>query len=375
VVAVVLTVALVAAVLFLARPDAPGPVDSPQPSTTEVVGSLFDQSRESSEVWLCPVHKDEQAVGPQVCPICQRDMVKRFLVSSYTCSMHTHIDQEEPGSCPICHMALVRVARELEWYCPDNPRQASSEPGVCSGSGTPLVARTIPLVHGDHNPRHGGQLFMAPTQTLAHHEYHHIEGVLMQEGEFRLYLYDDFTAPMGAGSFPYAARVGEQPLAAEPSETYLTTSLEPADSYPVEVVLHVAFPGNEGKESIFNFVFSENMGVELAELRVFKIPDGGEAIYREIVRRDEYLRDFMSRGAWTDLHVPALQAKDLTLALIETEGNRFAVSGKKLVQAAWLLDIFGDQGNREEVESVYARFESALRDIGQALGEESTHAP
>ena len=48
--------------------------------------------RESFEVWLCPIHRDEQATGPETCPVCDREMVQRLLVPSYSCPMHQHID-------------------------------------------------------------------------------------------------------------------------------------------------------------------------------------------------------------------------------------------------------------------------------------------
>ncbi|HXV61950.1 MAG TPA: hypothetical protein VEK15_14730, partial [Vicinamibacteria bacterium] len=118
----------------------------------------------------------------------------------------------------------------------------------------------------------------------------------------------------------------------------------------------------------FDFFFTEDMGGQAAELREFEIPEDGESIYREILKRDGFLKEFMSRGAWQDIHIPALQAKDLALALIEREGHRYSVAGKKIVKAAWLLDIFGDEGNRERVESAYLLFEAALGDL------ESAHA-
>ena len=35
---------------------------------------------ESFEVWLCPVHRDEQSVEPAMCPLGDREMVKRILI-------------------------------------------------------------------------------------------------------------------------------------------------------------------------------------------------------------------------------------------------------------------------------------------------------
>jgi hypothetical protein len=220
---------------------------------------MGEEARESFEVWICPEHTDEQAAGPADCPICRRDMVRRFLVSSYSCPMHPDIDREEPGACPICSMDLRAVTRELQWYCPDHPTEVSSVPGgLCSASGKPMAVRSIPMAHGDHNPRHGGILFMAPDGL------YHLEGVLSHEGEFRLYFYDERTEPIEANGFP--ARIGSHHLEPTEHNAYLTATLDPPEDYPAEVVLHVRFPRTED-ESRFDFLFVENMGDGVTQIR------------------------------------------------------------------------------------------------------------
>jgi Heavy metal binding domain len=221
-------------------------------SSCTPAASVGEESRETFEVWLCPEHTDEQASVPGPCPICQRDMVKRLLVRSYSCPMHPQIDAEEPGACPICSMDLVATTRELQWYCPDDPTQISSLPGeTCSVSGEPMAVRSVPRAHGDHNPRHGGILFMTPDG------YHHLEGLLSPDGEFRLYFYNDLTEPVDASIF--AARIGDQLLEPAEDNAYLAASLPPPKAYPVEIVLHVRFARME-EESRFDFLFPENLG-------------------------------------------------------------------------------------------------------------------
>lgn len=155
---------------------------------------------ETFEVWLCPVHRDEQSVGPGECPVEGRDLVKRILVSSYSCPMHQHIDEDHEGKCPICSMNLAPMTRELQWFCPDNPEILSAEPGECP-DGSSMHIRSIAMAHGDHNPKHGGVLFMAPNG------YNHLEGTLDVDGNFRLYLYNDFTKPIDAT--PFEVRVDD----------------------------------------------------------------------------------------------------------------------------------------------------------------------
>lgn len=105
------------------------------------------------------------------------------------------------------------------------------------------------MAHGDHNARHGGIFFMAPDG------HYHLEGVLLPEGEFRVYFYDDLTQPMDADAF--AARIDDQPLEPTEDAAYLRASFEPLDDYPVEVRLRVRFPSSE-EEGGFDFVFVEN---------------------------------------------------------------------------------------------------------------------
>jgi len=48
--------------------------------------------------------------------------------------------------------------------------------------------------HKDHDPKHGGQLFMSPNN------YNHLEGVLVSMKEFRVYNYDDYTQLIDASN-------------------------------------------------------------------------------------------------------------------------------------------------------------------------------
>ena len=149
-------------------------------------------------------------------------------------------------------MNLVATTRLLQWYCPDNPNEVSRVPGgICTDSGEPMALRSIPLAHGDHNPRHGGIVFMVPDG------HYHLEGVLLPAGEFRLYFYDEFTQPLEADAF--AARIGTRTLEPSEGDAYLKTSFDPPSTYPVEVALHVRIPGAD-EEGRFDFLFVENMG-------------------------------------------------------------------------------------------------------------------
>jgi hypothetical protein len=265
--------------------------------------------------------------------------------------MHPAIDEAREGTCSICGMKLVRLTREAQWFCPERPDVVSSTAGVCPGGG-PMEMRTVAMAHGDHNPRHGGILFMAPNG------FHHLEGALGADSEFRVYLYDDFTRAIPAAGFE--ARAGDEPMGVSSDGSFLAAKLVPSGD-PVEVVLHLKFPGGT-EEARFDFIFPRETEARLA-LPEFVIPESADDVYREILRRDERIRDLIQKGAWPDLYIPALEAKDLVLALIRTEGERIERPAKKLVRAAWLLDAHGDRGNRLEVEAAFRLFEEAIREL------------
>lgn len=319
-------------------------------------------ARESYSVYLCPVHRDQQATGPGRCPVCNRELVLRVLVPSYSCPMHPQIDEQHEGRCPICKMTLVRTTRELQWYCPGHPDVVSSAAGSCP-DGTPMSLRSIPMAHGDHNPRHGGILFMAPNG------YNHLEGTLGDDGTFRLYLYDDFTRPIDPRRF--RGTIDDRPLTLSEDGSTLTSAVpRPRNSSdPTELVLELRFPGDD-KDTRFDFVFGQPAAASAdaspppkIALPEFRIPETADEIYAEILRRDDRLQELIKKGRWPDLYIPALEAKDLVLALSKTEGERVAIPAKKLVRAAWLLDTYGDLGNRLQVESAYRLFDEAIRQL------------
>jgi predicted RNA-binding Zn-ribbon protein involved in translation (DUF1610 family) len=319
-----------------------------------VLAPAQEIERESYGVYLCPIHRDEQATGPRACTVCGRDLAHRILAPSFSCPMHQSVDEESAGSCPICGMSLVPTTRELQWFCPGPPEILASEPGTCP-DGAPMEMRSLPMAHGDHNPKHGGILFMAPNG------YHHIEGTLEEDGTFRLYLYDDFTKPIDPKGFD--ARI--EGAALVDGGGFLQASLPTPLPTPAEVVLHVRFPGSDGNEARFDFIFATESAPSLA-LPEFRIPETEEEIRAAIHERNERVLELIRRGSWPDLYIPALEAKDLVLALSAKAGPRVALPAKKLVRAAWLLDFHGDAGNRLEVETAYRLFEESIRELEEA---------
>ena len=196
-------------------------------------------------------------------------------------------------------------------------------------------------------------------------------------GVSRLYIYNDFTRPIDPS--PFEARVDAGATLELSEEGDFLVASVPAPSSPQsEVVLHVRFPEDDGGERRFDFIFPDSMLVDeegrrsadatsdanaaaVADaLPEFLIPEEPLAIVEEILERDERIRELIGKGLWPDLYIPALEAKDLVLALRKRDPERSRVAAKGLIRAAWLLDVYGDMGNRLEVERSYELFRKAI---------------
>jgi len=86
--------------------------------------------------------------------------------------------------------------------------------------------------------------------------------------------------------------------------------------------------------------------------------------------RTDQIRTLIDRGMFADVYVPAFHAKDLALALAERgkalppDRRRVADPAiSKLVRSAYLLDAFGDLGNKQQISAAFAEFAAASKDI------------
>ena len=139
------------------------------------------------------------------------------------------------------------------------------EPGTCA-DGSPRIGRRTLRAHGNHNPQHGGQFFMAPDN------WHHLEGVHPSARVFRLYVYDDYGRPLAAAKVKddpgarrhqgnvrsrdaeddRAQRVSAEAVA-QPSAISKRASI-PA-TLPAEMTAKVKFGGDQ-PEHRFDFTFA-----------------------------------------------------------------------------------------------------------------------
>jgi hypothetical protein len=209
-------------------------------------------------VYICPMVQDSDVAmeKPGKCPKCGMVLVPARIKQGFTCTNHEAILQEKEGTCPIDKRELVSVAVSVYWSCADVPTERFMEPGKCA-DGKPRARRLDKRPHADHNPRHGGTLYMADTG------WHHVEGTNPSAGLFRVYFYDELTKPMPVKGFSARALVTDanrailEDVAMKPGS--IANTLEASlknRTFPLNVELRVVFkPGD--KERPFNFAFTE----------------------------------------------------------------------------------------------------------------------
>jgi hypothetical protein len=121
--------------------------------------------------------------------------------------------------------------------------------------------RTPAKAHEDHNPKHGGTFFMAMDNR------HHLEGLLVVPGVFRLYIYDSHTKPVslaelkkasGTVQWGDAADAPQSTLAVAKNGEYLEATPPKTLKLPVELTLRMRLPGEspKAKPELFTFPFS-----------------------------------------------------------------------------------------------------------------------
>ena len=368
----------------------------------------------------CPMHPDVLESRPGSCPICKMSLVPVRLDTSWMCPIHTMEMSEKPGTCRICGRPLVEARVAVTWTCQSQPGVDRLEPGTCP-DGTPTIQRRTLRPHGNHNPQHGGQFFMAADN------WHHVEGTYPRAGLFRLYVYDDYARPLAAADLK---RVTARVVTSERYDARTRTStdvtkfdLRPArgGGYLEARVNGVSFPAAmtakvkikpDSPEYRFDFTFAavtKEPGATTARSSRASAPNRPAPTVRAtspsavptdaatppalsgpvatpipgtipeilalIKTRDGEIRDLIRQGNFAAVWVPAFQAKDLAIALEPHIGHLAPAARdaaepalQRLVRFAWLLDSFGDLGNRQQVEGADAAFAGAAADVSKAFG-------
>jgi hypothetical protein len=290
------------------------------------------------------------------------------------------------------------------------------DPGACP-DGSARIKGFERRSHGDHNPRHGGQLFMADDN------WHHLEGTFVQPNIFRVYFYDDFTRPLAATGFSatvaktdtYGRDIGAA-VSAKPGRMKDRNTLEvsvPNTTVPVSFAVHVKFKPDD-KERVFDFTFSDyskevapklpppatppaqpaqpaQPASNTAEASVPSYPysGGGNPVARdealpsatpellaELAKNTQSVKTLLDKGDLAGLWYPAIAAKDIALALEENhikelpeiQQIQLMSAVRRLTLAAWQIDAAGDLGNKEKVMPLYRDFSAASADIQMIYG-------
>jgi len=365
--------------------------------------------------YTCPMHPEIVEDKKGSCPICRMDLVGIRLDSVWTCATRPlAVIESRPGRCPIDGTPLVQVTAAVSWTCPGSD-QESLTPGTCA-DGSAMQKKYAPRAHGNHNPQHGGQFFMAADN------WHHLEGTYLPSGVFRLHLYDDFTKPLPVAdlramtanvvvkdsrtgtekSIPLTrtgrylqATIGKLPLPAsmfahvqfkpdgphnrfdftfdsyskEPPAAPRVTSAAPAPAAAPPAPLTAAAPATGMPPSTAEL----SSGVDPA-LVPLPIPETVPEMLAQLRTRTDQIRSFIDKGSFASIYVPAFQAKDLALALDSHKNELPAEKRKvaepaiaKLVRSAYMLDAFGDLGNKQQISDAYAIFLAATKAIQSAF--------
>ncbi len=252
--------------------------------------------------------------------------------------------------------------------------------------------------HMDHSAQYGGTVFMAPDG------FHHIEGVYQERGLFRLYATDNYRDPVDVSTWTGRA-VTEEEYNEETDEFVEVAAIDlrpgangayleariPDDGGSTEVIAKVIFQEDFPAER-FDFIFADVSSVAdagstpagassdapepvpLSQRILPDIPDTPADIAAEIALRDQQIQDMIGRGAFTEIFIPALQAKELALALQQrasnlsaAASNQIRIAVRHLVRAAYLLDWYGDLGNKNDVDDAYSVFGASVGDIVAAV--------
>ena len=378
---------LITAIVLAAAPVAQG-----QTAKRAAAASATSSEQIPPVSYVCPMVQDADVVEdkPGKCQKCGMQLVPARLDPVWTCPVHGVVVKGAPGKCPLDGRDLIQMTMSLTWTCRNTDISAIA-PGSCA-DGSPMLKKYVARAHGDHNPKHGGQFFMAPDNR------HHLEGAFPHAGVFRLYLYDDYTKPLPRDQMRTAtakvviqpvdrkapittptqsftlvparngryleAKIGERALPAalqakvkfqadapehvfdfsferyskEPASSPAAMTMAPAASSPSSAAPATVPRGNSATSapppSPASATGAEPIptGVDPA-LIPLPIPDTIPELLAQLRTRTNQIKRFIDAGEFAAIYVPAFQAKDLSVAL-EAHQTEIPADDRKAVESS-----------------------------------------
>jgi Cu/Ag efflux protein CusF len=366
---------------------------------------------------------------PGKCPQSGAPLIPVRLLTVYSCLKFQSFLQDKQGVCPVDRSELVPITAALYFTCKNDPRIHELEPGACA-DGSPRIRAYERRPHGDHNPRHGGQFFMAEDN------WHHLEGTFLRPDLFRVYFYDDFSRPLAITGFsatvtrtdangkdlaaPIAIRAGRTikdrntleatvPGAVLPVSFTLRVKFKPVDKEhvfdftfadyskepavaplapgsPAPTVTAAAQPASSPQTSgkpadpsavpVYSFSAAGDASAATPVAREEPLPSTTPELLAELAKRGQSVAALLDQGDLPGLWVPAIGAKDVALALEADHANdvpeaqrpKLASAVKRLTLVAWQIDAAGDLGNKDLLRPLVQDFSAAVSDIQAAYG-------
>ena len=358
-------------------------------------------------VWTCPVHAVVAEDHAGLCPIDRRDLIQVTMAVTFTCAGHPEINQIEPGSCPDGKPTIkTRTLRPHGnhnpqyggqfFMAPDNthhlegafPRARLFRLYLYDDYARPLPADRIKAVKARVVTR---ETFDTATRTtkevaafpLVRAGRGYLEARVDTAGlpaqltakvrfkndapEYRF----DFTftelsrKPAPPPPLRRAAPKVERPPAASP--TLQPGPRPPAAAASAAVSLRLRRRPTPRRRQ-------RARRPPDPSLVPVPIPDTVPEILAQLKTRHQEIGDLVERGEFGAVWVPAFQARDLSIALEARLGELPAAAReagepaiRRLVRTAWLLDAFGDVGNRQQIVDAYAIFGAAVDEVISAF--------
>src|SRR5262245_42301737 len=240
-----------AAVLLLAA------TGSVAPAAQTKATSAAQQKMPVSYVCTMPGDEDVVEDKPGSCPKCKMELMAVRIEQAWACGNNTSIIRENPGKCPVDGRDLVPVTVAHFFDCGEKPARYYPDAGKCADGSARKERREI-RAHGDHNPVHGGQFFMAEDN------WHHVEGTYPSAGLFRVFFYDNFKKPLAGKTFSGTAvvldKAGKEAatITLAPSRDGNTLEAripQQLATTPLKVSARIKYDPEKQREQPFDFVF------------------------------------------------------------------------------------------------------------------------